>query len=54
MVEIAPSIATQSASIVQTAETINIPPVISGIAVVFIVGLVVYGGIKEFRKLQKN
>ncbi|WP_270670828.1 alanine/glycine:cation symporter family protein [Paraclostridium bifermentans] len=54
MVEIAPSIATQSASIVQTAETINIPPVISGIAVVFIVGLVVYGGIKRISKVTEK
>lgn len=54
MVEIAPSIATQSASIVQTAETINIPPVISGIAVIFIVGLVVYGGIKRISKVTEK
>lgn len=54
MVEIAPSIATQSASIVQTAETINIPPVISSIAVVFIVGLVVYGGIKRISKVTEK
>lgn len=54
MVEIAPSIATQSASIVQTAETINIPPIISGLAVVFIVGLVVYGGIKRISKVTEK
>lgn len=54
MVEIAPSISTQSASIVQTAETINIPPIISGIAVVFIVGLVVYGGIKRISKVTEK
>lgn len=54
MVEIAPSIATQSASIVQTAETINIPPIVSAIAVVFIVGLVVYGGIKRISKVTEK
>lgn len=54
MVEIAPSIATQSASIVQTAETINIPPIVSGIAVVFIVGLVVYGGIQRISKVTEK
>ncbi|MCU9807921.1 sodium:alanine symporter family protein [Paraclostridium sp. AKS46] len=54
MIEIAPSIATQSASIVQTAETINIPPIISGIAVVFIVALVVYGGIKRISKVTEK
>lgn len=54
MVEIAPSIATQSASIVQTAETINIPPIISCSVLVFIVGLVVYGGIKRISKVTEK
>ncbi|GAA0704684.1 sodium:alanine symporter family protein [Paraclostridium ghonii] len=54
MVEIAPSIATQSASIVQTAETINISPIVTGIAVVIIVGLVVYGGIKRISKVTEK
>ncbi|KKY00553.1 amino acid carrier protein [Paraclostridium benzoelyticum] len=54
MVEIAPSIATQSASIIQTAETINIPPIISCSVLVFIVGLVVYGGIKRISKVTEK
>lgn len=54
MVEIAPSIATQSASIVQTAETINISPIVTGIAVALIVGLVVYGGIKRISKVTEK
>lgn len=54
MMEIAPSIATQSASIVQTAATININPIVTGIAVIAIVGLVVYGGIKRISKVTEK
>lgn len=54
MIEIAPSIATQSASIVQTAATININPIVTGIVVIAIVGLVVYGGIKRISKVTEK
>ncbi|RDY24217.1 sodium:alanine symporter family protein [Romboutsia maritimum] len=54
MIEIAPSIATQSASIVQTAQTININPVVTGVTVIIIVGLVVYGGIKRIAKVTEK
>ncbi|WP_042274132.1 alanine/glycine:cation symporter family protein [[Clostridium] dakarense] len=54
MIEIAPSIATQSASIVQTASTININPIVTGVTVVLIVGLVVYGGIKRISKFTEK
>lgn len=54
MMEIAPSIATQSASIVQTAATININPIVTGIVVIAIVGLVVYGGIKRISKVTEK
>ncbi|WP_330676794.1 amino acid carrier protein [Romboutsia lituseburensis] len=54
MIEIAPSIATQSASIVQTAATININPIVTGIVVIVIVGLVVYGGIKRISKVTEK
>ena len=54
MIEIAPSIATQSASfLVQSAETINIAPIVSGILLVAFVGFVVYGGIKRIGKIKK-
>lgn len=47
MLEIVPSVATQAASAVQTAETINIPSwIVAGVLVV-LVGLVVFGGIKR-------
>lgn len=54
MIEIAPSIATQSASIVQTAATININPIVTGVVVIAIVGLVVYGGIKRISKVTEK
>ena len=54
MIEIAPSVATQAASIVQTAQTINIAPMITGIILVVIVGLVVYGGIKRIGKITEK
>lgn len=54
MIEIAPSIATQSASIVQTAATININPIVTGVVVIAIVGLVVCGGIKRISKVTEK
>ncbi|MDB8791071.1 sodium:alanine symporter family protein [Romboutsia sp. 1001216sp1] len=54
MIEIAPSIATQSASFVQSAETINIAPIVSGILLVAFVGFVVYGGIKRIGKITEK
>lgn len=54
MIEIAPSIATQSASAIQTASTINIPVLVSAIALIIIVGAVVYGGIKRIGKVTEK
>lgn len=54
MIEIAPSIATQSASIVQTASTININPILTGVVVVIIVAIIVYGGIKRIAKVTEK
>lgn len=54
MIEIAPSIASQTVSVVQSASTINIPNWITGIILVFIVGLVVFGGIKRIGKVTER
>lgn len=54
MVEIAPSVATQAASAIQTASTISIPPMASAIALILIVGAVVYGGIKRIGKVSEK
>lgn len=54
MIEIAPSIAAQTVSVVQSASTINIPNWITGIILVFIVGLVVFGGIKRIGKVTER
>ncbi|MDO5062099.1 MAG: sodium:alanine symporter family protein [Peptostreptococcaceae bacterium] len=47
MIEIIPSIATQSVSAVQNAETLNLPPIATGVAIAVLVGLVVMGGFKR-------
>lgn len=54
MVEIAPSIATQTVSVVQSASTINIPNWVTGIVLVIIVGIVVFGGIKRIGKVTEK
>ncbi|QQY80300.1 AGCS family alanine or glycine:cation symporter [Keratinibaculum paraultunense] len=54
MLEIIPSIATQSASAAQTAATINIPSWITGCALVILVGLVVFGGIKKIANFTEK
>ncbi len=47
MIELIPSIATQSVSAVQNAETLGLPGHITGIAIAALVALVVYGGFKR-------
>ncbi|MCG0276753.1 MAG: sodium:alanine symporter family protein [Thermosediminibacteraceae bacterium] len=47
MLEIVPSTMVQSNSVVGSAKTLGIPPVVSGIILMIIVGLVVVGGIKR-------
>lgn len=42
-----PSIGTQSMSVVQSAETINIPATITGIVIFVIIGITVIGGVKR-------
>ncbi|MBZ2175094.1 amino acid carrier protein [Schnuerera sp. xch1] len=54
MIEIAPSIAAQTVSVVQTAGTINIPNWASGLVLVLIVGIVVFGGIKRIGKVTEK
>lgn len=54
MIEIAPSIATQTASFVQSASTINITPIVSGAFLIVFVGFIVYGGIKRIGKISEK
>ncbi|SHD76188.1 alanine/glycine:cation symporter family protein [Schnuerera ultunensis] len=54
MIEIIPSIATQAASAVQTAGTINIPNWVTGSLLVVLVGLVVFGGIKRIASFTEK
>lgn len=46
MIELIPSIAAQSLSAVQTASTLNIPPIVIAVLLVLPVALFVFGGIK--------
>lgn len=54
MVELVPSIATQTVSVVQTASTIGIPNMATGAIVAFLVALVVYGGIKRIAQVTEK
>lgn len=54
MIELVPSIATQSASFVQTATTINWPTWLSGILLAAVVALVVFGGIKRIGSVTEK
>lgn len=54
MLELGPSIAAQSASVVQTATTIGISEVTSGLVVTAIVALVVYGGIQRIAQVTEK
>lgn len=54
MIEIIPSVATQTVSVVQTAETINIPNWLSGLVIALIVGIVVFGGIKRIGQVTEK
>lgn len=54
MLEIVPSVATQTVSVVQTANTLNIPNWISGAVIAILVGFVVYGGIKRIVQVSEK
>ena len=47
MIELIPSIATQSASAVQNAETLGLHPYVTGAFIAILVALVIYGGFKR-------
>ncbi|MBF8983271.1 sodium:alanine symporter family protein [Lutibacter sp. B2] len=54
MVELVPSIATQTVSVVQTASTMGISGWVTGCVVAAIVALVVYGGIKRIAQVTEK
>jgi AGCS family alanine or glycine:cation symporter len=54
MLELAGSIATQTVSLVQTAESININKYVSGAALITLVSLVVFGGIKRISSVSEK
>ncbi len=54
MIELIPSISIQTVSVVQTANTIGISDMTTGITVAVIVGLVVYGGIKRIAQITEK
>lgn len=54
MLELIPSIATQTISVVQTASTIGIPNMATALTIAALVGLVVYGGIKRIAQVTEK
>jgi AGCS family alanine or glycine:cation symporter len=54
MIELVPSIATQAVSVVQSAGTLGISNIVSGIIMVVVVGLVVFGGIKRIATVSEK
>ncbi len=54
MLEIIPSISTQSLSVCQTAETIGLPKIVTAIIVTVLVALVVYGGIQRIGQVTEK
>jgi AGCS family alanine or glycine:cation symporter len=54
MLEIIPSISTQSLNVVQTAATIDIPNAVTGLTLTFMVGLVVIGGIQRIGQVTER
>lgn len=54
MLEIVPSVATQTISVVQTAATLNIPNWVSGAVIAILVGIVVFGGIKRIVQVSEK
>lgn len=54
MIELIPSIATQSLSAVQTASTVNIPQFIIAGFLVILVGLIVFGGLTRIGKFAER
>ncbi len=54
MVELIPSISTQTVNVAQTAASIGIPKLATGITMTFIVGLVVIGGVKRIAQVAER
>lgn len=54
MIEIVPSIATQSVSFIQTAGTIGIPKMVAAAIITIVVLVVVYGGIQRISKVTEK
>ncbi len=54
MIELVPSIAAQSVSVVQSAETIGIPKLAIGLVLVGLVSIVVFGGITRIAKVTEK
>lgn len=51
-IQVLPSIGTQSMSVVQSAETIHIPPLFTGLTIFLIIGITVIGGVKRIGKVM--
>ena len=54
MIELVPSISTQTVNVVQTAASVGVPNVVTGLVVTTIVGLVVIGGIKRIAQVTSR
>lgn len=54
MLEIIPSVATQTVSVVQNANVLNIPNYVTGIFVALVVGVVIFGGITRIVKVSER
>jgi AGCS family alanine or glycine:cation symporter len=54
MIELIPSISTQTVNVAQTAGSIGIPNGVTGVVVTFVVGLVVVGGIKRIGQVTER
>jgi AGCS family alanine or glycine:cation symporter len=54
MIELVPSISTQTVNVVQTASSVGIPAVVTGLVVATLVGLVVVGGIKRIGEVTSR
>jgi AGCS family alanine or glycine:cation symporter len=54
MIELVPSISTQTVNVVQTAASVGVPNVVTGSVVTILVGLVVVGGIKRIAQVTSR
>ena len=54
MLEIIPSVATQTASVVHSANSINIPNYATGIILMLLIGAVVFGGLKRIVQITEK